>query len=114
MPRKEGMTFVSTSCEGGAAALIGTAFDGWMDTSRGASAAWPERRVAKAEPDARAARLSALMAAAQGGDRASYAALLRECVPVVRRVAARRAPPGRIDDVVQDVLLTLHNARHTY
>ncbi|MBV9628974.1 MAG: sigma-70 family RNA polymerase sigma factor [Xanthobacteraceae bacterium] len=54
------------------------------------------------------------MRAAQAGDRSAYAALLRECVPVIRRVAARRAPADRVDDVVQDVLLTLHNARHTY
>ena len=59
-------------------------------------------------------RLSALMTSAQAGDRAAYGALLRECVPVIRRVATRRAPADRMDDVVQDVLLTLHNARHTY
>jgi len=60
------------------------------------------------------ARLSALMAAAQAGDRNAYAALLRDCVPMVRRVAGRRAPPDRIDDVVQETLLTVHKARHTY
>ena len=109
------MTLASTSRENGSVALIELAFDGWMAGPRGASAAWPERRVmAEAEPDARDIRLSALMASAQSGDRAAYATLLRECVPVIRRAAARRAGADRIDDVVQDVLLTLHNARHTY
>lgn len=60
-------------------------------------------------------RRSAQMAAAQGGDRAAYEALLRDCVPVIKAVAGRRGvPPDRSDDVVQDVLLTIHRARQTY
>mgnify|MGYP006273641581 CR=1 FL=1 len=55
-----------------------------------------------------------MQASAQTGDRAAYSTLLRECVPVIRAAAARRTPADRIDDVVQEVLLTLHNARHTY
>jgi RNA polymerase sigma-70 factor (ECF subfamily) len=109
------MTFASTSCESGQTALIELAFDGWMQPASGSAAARPEHRVmAKAEPDARDIRLSALMASAQTGDRAAYSFLLRECVPVIRAAAARRAPADRIDDVVQEALLTLHNARHTY
>ena len=59
--------------------------------------------------------LAALMAAAQDGDKAAYARLLRDCEPVIRR-AARRAGvvDDRLEDVVQDTLLTLHNARQTY
>jgi RNA polymerase sigma-70 factor (ECF subfamily) len=60
-------------------------------------------------------RWSAWMASAQGGDRAAYEALLRECVPLIRRVARGQGVTGdRIDDVVQDVLLTVHRARQTY
>ena len=60
-------------------------------------------------------RRSAQMAAAQGGDRAAYEALLRDCVPLIKAVASRRGvPPDRSDDVVQDVLLTIHRARQTY
>jgi RNA polymerase sigma factor (sigma-70 family) len=60
-------------------------------------------------------RWSALMVAAQAGDGAAYAELLRRCVPLVKSVARRRnLPADRIDDVVQDVLLTVHRARHTY
>ena len=60
-------------------------------------------------------RWSALMAAAQAGDGAAYQKLLRDCVPVIRSVArGRGVPADRVDDVVQDVLLTIHRARQTY
>jgi RNA polymerase sigma-70 factor (ECF subfamily) len=56
-----------------------------------------------------------LMAAAQAGDGAAYAGLLREIVPYVRAIARRHhATPDRLEDVVQDVLLTIHRVRHTY
>jgi RNA polymerase sigma-70 factor (ECF subfamily) len=55
------------------------------------------------------------MAAAQAGDAGAYTRLLRECVPLVRNTARRCGlPPDRADDVVQDVLLTVHRARATY
>lgn len=60
-------------------------------------------------------RWSRLMASAQDGGQADYARLLREIVPMVRAVVAHHhRAPDRIDDVVQDVLLTLHRIRHTY
>jgi RNA polymerase sigma-70 factor (ECF subfamily) len=61
------------------------------------------------------ARRAAQMAAAQSGDRAAYEALLRDCVPFISVIAGRQGvPPDRRDDVVQDVLLTIHRARQTY
>lgn len=58
---------------------------------------------------------SAQMAAAQAGDRDAYAAVLRSSIPVIRATAARLGVPEHaIDDVVQDTLLTVHRARHTY
>lgn len=55
------------------------------------------------------------MAAAQGGDRGAYDRLLREIVPFIRAVVAtHHRHPDRIEDVVQDVLLTVHRVRHTY
>ena len=60
-------------------------------------------------------RLGASMAAAQGGDRTAYETVLRDCAPIVRRIArGRGATPDFVDDVVQDVLITLHGARATY
>jgi RNA polymerase sigma-70 factor (ECF subfamily) len=77
------------------------------------------RAMTKSAPDETVAELdrrwSALMVAAQAGDGAAYEDLLRQCVPFVKNVARRRNIAGdRIDDVVQDVLLTIHRARHTY
>jgi RNA polymerase sigma factor (sigma-70 family) len=55
------------------------------------------------------------MAAAQAGDRGAYDQLLREIVPFIRAVIQRQhGSAARRDEVVQDVLLTLHRVRHTY
>ena len=61
------------------------------------------------------ARWGQWMAAAQAGDRASYDALLRACIPLIRAVARQQgvAPDG-VDDVVQETLITIHRARQTY
>ncbi len=64
--------------------------------------------------DAADAEWSALMVAAQAGDKAAYGRLLRECTPLIRRVVRRGMTPDRVDDVVQDVLFTIHRARHAY
>ena len=56
-----------------------------------------------------------LMAAAQEGDSAAYETLLREIVPALRVfVGARLRDSPTTEDVVQNVLLSLHRARHTY
>jgi RNA polymerase sigma factor (sigma-70 family) len=61
------------------------------------------------------AELASLMRAAQAGDRTAYADLLKRLVPIVRRMAsARYGRAVETDDVVQDVLLSLHTVRHTY
>lgn len=55
------------------------------------------------------------MAAAQAGDSAAYHRLLEELLPEVRRlVRARLADAAMADDVVQEALLSIHRARHTY
>jgi RNA polymerase sigma factor (sigma-70 family) len=53
------------------------------------------------------------MEAAQNGDRAAYERLLREVAPFIRAIVARQHNRDRIEDVVQDVLLTVHRVRHT-
>jgi RNA polymerase sigma factor (sigma-70 family) len=61
------------------------------------------------------ARRTAWMAAAQTGDRTAYEALLRDCIRVIERIARRRGVSAdRIDDVVQETLLTVHRSRHTF
>jgi RNA polymerase sigma factor (sigma-70 family) len=60
-------------------------------------------------------RRAVQMAAAQAGDRVVYEALLRDCVPLIRAIAVRRGVAAdHVEDVVQDVLLTIHRARQTY
>lgn len=55
------------------------------------------------------------MAAAQDGDRAAYERLLRDILPFLRAIASRyHRTADRREDVVQDILLTLHRVRHTY
>lgn len=56
-----------------------------------------------------------LMALAQSGDQQAYTRLLKALVPVIRTLARRQiADEVLVDDVIQDVLLTVHRVRHTY
>ncbi|MDQ0140367.1 sigma-70 family RNA polymerase sigma factor [Cupriavidus necator] len=58
---------------------------------------------------------SAMMARAQAGDRAAYRRLLEGIAPYIRALAARQVRNHEdIEDIVQDVLLTVHAVRHTY
>lgn len=61
--------------------------------------------------------LGRLMQAAQAGDAEAYAALLEAVAPRVRQIVRRQrgfAGPEDVEDLVQDVLLSLHVARATY
>ena len=61
------------------------------------------------------AEMAAWMRAAQEGDTAAYARLLTAITPIIRRMAAGRwTGSEEAGDVVQDVLLSLHQVRHTY
>jgi RNA polymerase sigma-70 factor (ECF subfamily) len=56
-----------------------------------------------------------LMARAQRGDAQAYDSLLREALPVLRSfVRVRLRDPSGEEDVVQNVLMSIHRARHTY
>ncbi|ANI81692.1 sigma-70 family RNA polymerase sigma factor [Kosakonia oryzae] len=56
-----------------------------------------------------------LMALAQAGDQQAYTRLLKALVPVIRTLARRQiADEVLVEDVIQDVLLTVHRVRHTY
>lgn len=69
----------------------------------------------RGEMDALDRHWSQLMAKAQNGDQSAYADLLREILPVLRAVARRQhRNTDRAEDVVQEVLLTIHRVRHTY
>ena len=61
--------------------------------------------------------LSTLMRAAQCGDRAAYVQLVRKIMPLLQRVLRIRHgffQAADRDDLMQDVLLSLHRAMATY
>jgi RNA polymerase sigma-70 factor (ECF subfamily) len=63
------------------------------------------------------ARLAALMQAAQQGDSRAYARLLGDLAPILRRFIRsqrRFLDAADIEDLVQEVLLSLHSVRATY
>jgi RNA polymerase sigma-70 factor (ECF subfamily) len=59
---------------------------------------------------------ASLMRLAQAGDQAAYASLLVMLTSAARQFARRRVGGSApwVDDVVQETLLTVHGARHTY
>jgi RNA polymerase sigma-70 factor (ECF subfamily) len=70
--------------------------------------------MAPAVPDQ---QLCELMRAAQAGDGAAYIRLLELITPRIRQIATRRLGfAGReiVEDLVQDVLLSVHTVRATY
>jgi RNA polymerase sigma-70 factor (ECF subfamily) len=55
------------------------------------------------------------MAAAQTGDAAAYDRLLRAILPPLRGFVGRRGvASAEVEDVVQEILLLIHRARHTW
>ena len=62
-------------------------------------------------------RLAGLMASVQGGDAGAYGTLLRQVAPLLRDAVRRRfrfLQSSDVEDLVQDILLSLHTARATY
>lgn len=73
-----------------------------------------ESRASKNERDN---HLRNLMRLAQEGDGQAYAALIREIAPFLRRVIHRKwvfLQVSDVEDIVQDILLSVHSARATY
>jgi RNA polymerase sigma factor (sigma-70 family) len=62
-------------------------------------------------------RFALLMRATQAGDREAYGRLLHELIPLLRRAVRRQRAllkPQDAEDLVQDILLSLHEARRSY
>jgi RNA polymerase sigma factor (sigma-70 family) len=73
------------------------------------------RSVADSDrPETSPGRWGEMMSAAQTGDARVYEELLGELVVWLRGYYRRRLPPGTVDDVVQDVLMAVHEKRATY
>jgi RNA polymerase sigma-70 factor (ECF subfamily) len=63
------------------------------------------------------ADLGLLMERAQAGDEAAYLRLLRQISPIIRSAVRRSINPSQyadVEDVVQDVLVSVHAVRATY
>ncbi|MFN2098906.1 sigma-70 family RNA polymerase sigma factor [Altererythrobacter sp. MF3-039] len=58
--------------------------------------------------------MARLMASSQKGDKQAYTVLLSEIQLWLERYFQRRCPPAQIDDLVQEVMLAVHNKRATY
>ncbi len=58
--------------------------------------------------------ITALLLAGLGGDQAAYAKFLSAITPMLRRMVGRRLASSEVEDVVQEVLISIHKARHTY
>ncbi|MCJ2179144.1 sigma-70 family RNA polymerase sigma factor [Novosphingobium album (ex Hu et al. 2023)] len=60
------------------------------------------------------ATMARLMRAAQAGDRQAYAVLLDQAAKWLRRYFRKRIALEKLDDLVQEVLLSVHAKRSTY
>jgi len=56
-----------------------------------------------------------LMRSAQNGDARAYSLLLAELLPMLRRIVGHKwRNANNIEDIVQEILLSVHAVRHTY
>ena len=58
--------------------------------------------------------LTQKLLAGLAGDAAAYADFLSQLTPILRRVIGRKIPTSEVEDVLQEVLISIHKARHTY
>ena len=58
--------------------------------------------------------LGDLLRAGLGGDQVAYGKFLSTIAPMLRRMVGRRMASADVEDVVQEVLLSIHKARHTF
>lgn len=62
-------------------------------------------------------RFQALMQRAQDGDESAYRTLLEELTPIIRKIVfsqRRFLPPEDREELVQEILLSVHSVRTTY
>lgn len=62
----------------------------------------------------RYAELTALFRAGMTGDAASYGRFLQMFSQFLRPLIARRLPAADVEDVLQEILISVHKARHTH
>lgn len=60
------------------------------------------------------AELTRLFCEGAAGHAASYNAFLQKIAILLRRMVSKKLPQSDVEDVVQDILISVHKARHTY
>lgn len=55
-----------------------------------------------------------LMCAGLAGDQVAYGKFLTKIMPLLRFVIAKKISSADVEDVLQEVLISVHKARHTY
>lgn len=60
------------------------------------------------------AELTRKLLAGLAGDGAAYADFLSQLSPILRRIIGKKIPFSDVEDVLQEVLISIHKARHTY
>ena len=60
------------------------------------------------------AAMTALFRAGLGGDQAAYGKFLTMIAPMLRRMVGRKLAQSDVEDVTQEILISVHKARHTY
>ncbi|OYW14224.1 MAG: hypothetical protein B7X02_00520 [Rhodospirillales bacterium 12-54-5] len=60
------------------------------------------------------AALTSLFRSGLAGNQADYARFLEQITPLLKRMVARRLNASEVEDVTQEILISIHKARHTY
>lgn len=60
------------------------------------------------------AELRMLLDAGLSGDTSSYNRFLQGITPIMRRVACKKLSAADAEDTLQEILISIHRARHTY
>lgn len=58
--------------------------------------------------------LKTLFCSALAGNQQDYNRFLQTIAPLLKRIVARRVVASDVEDVVQDILISIHKARHTH
>lgn len=58
--------------------------------------------------------LNSLFAKGMAGDAKSYGLFLEKITPIVRAIAYKKISNHDVEDTVQDILISIHKARHTF
>ncbi len=58
--------------------------------------------------------LSNLIISGNAGNQSAYKEFLIQITPIIRSVVTKKIVPADVEDVLQEILISVHKARHTY